>query len=53
MELIERTVPSILEDGHIVAFMKAHIFLRIVKEGIYYSYLESSRAAIAYSQQEK
>lgn len=33
MELIEKTVPAILAEDHIVAFMKGHIFLRIIKEG--------------------
>ena len=36
-----------------MALMKGHIFLRIVKEGICSDYLESSIAAIKYSQKEK
>ncbi len=33
LEIIEKEIPDLIEDNLILAFMKAHIFLRIVKEG--------------------
>ena len=52
-ELIEKFIPELLKEGYIVAFLKAHIFLRIVKNGIYDLMTESNSAAISYSQKEK
>ena len=31
--LIEKTIPTFLEESHMMAFFKAHIFLRMMKEG--------------------
>lgn len=48
IELIEKTIPELLKEGHILAFLKAHIFLRIVREGTRLNYLriKSSRSTV-------
>jgi hypothetical protein len=33
MTLIEKALPQLLEEEYVVAFLKAHVFLRIVREG--------------------
>jgi hypothetical protein len=42
LEMMEKHIPEFLQESYIVAFMKAHIFLRIIRE-------DGNLAAIKYS----